>query len=84
MSCRQTQNLWWWLYRYGLRKTLKQKPWRGGYFWEDSFWTHFYRILGCRHKPSWIEDERKWYCFCCHTNLPEIKEIGGSTRKGKE
>lgn len=74
MAQRQNQNLWWWLYRYGIKGTLKQKVWRGGYFWEDTFWIHFYRIMRCKHSnSSWVKDEQKWYCFRCHTDLPEIK-----------
>lgn len=81
---RQTANLWWYLFgfythykpwRWRFPEFIKSKLWTSSYFWQDSFLTHWNRMLGCKltkHKTQIIYDDndvKREFCFKCYRNV---------------
>lgn len=77
MSCsREGANVWRWLFSIKYRKYRQsfKRLINNPYFWQDSFWTYWNRLIGCRfrHKdihPDCHDDrkpEGKGFCFACY------------------
>lgn len=77
MGCgRENANIWRWLFGVKFRKY--RRPFRqlikSPYFWQDSFWTYWNRLIGCRFNHKDIHEgchdesktEGKGYCFACY------------------
>ena len=77
--CRENQNIWWYFF---IRRTpirfMRRKPWKSGYFWQDSFWKYWNKLIGCKihgHKnithfkegEGCTKNEAHWYCFNCQS-----------------
>lgn len=77
MACRESADLFWWIGRYGIGDALKSKLWRRPYFWQDTFWMRFNRVIGCRlghrHVDTVYNQETgvydRPYCFACKRNV---------------
>lgn len=75
--CRENQNIWWHVFKKRAPiRFIRRKMWQGRYFWQDSFWKYFNRLIGCRlfgHKEigyfkegdGCTKHEAHWYCFNC-------------------
>ncbi len=79
--CRQNQNIWrqvfaFWKPFWHPVHFLKFGLWRGSYFWQDSFWQYWNKLIGCkihghRHITYFKEgdgcsrNEAHWYCYNC-------------------
>jgi hypothetical protein len=55
---------------------VRGKKWRSGYLWQDSFLTHFNRLLGCslfghREVKKLVGDNMKKgdFCFNCYRDV---------------
>lgn len=80
MGCgRENANIWTWLFGIKYRKYRQsfRRLIRSHYFWQDSFWTYWNRLIGCRfaHKNiQYIEDDysgkyNKKFCFACYRKI---------------
>ncbi len=78
---RQTQNVWFYLQNRMFGYFLSTKLYRGFYFWEDSFITPFYQLIGCRlfghrntkwHKHEPLLGLSCLFCWNCQTRLLEV------------
>jgi len=70
-TCRGTANIWFYLKRLEFRWVIKSL--RNEYFWQDSFWTYWNRLIGCRilgHRKIYKKlDEDGDFCFNCYRNV---------------
>ena len=67
--CRQNANIFWWLFKHPIWFLSKWKVvLTGGYLMQDSFYTHWNRIFGCREKHK-KPDNNENFCFACYREL---------------
>ncbi len=80
MGCdRENANIWWHLFRsprFFKRKyrTPLKKIVRSPYFWQDSFFTHWNRWIGCRKQHKRLQNlgcGEGWFCFACYRSVKE-------------
>lgn len=75
MCQRQNCSIWWWFFnKHGSpRNFFKNKIWKNGYFWHDSFGCYFNRWIKCKlfdHRNVSCIDKKAngdlvLYCFDC-------------------
>lgn len=78
MGSRMNCDLFWWLKKYGVKKTIKQKLWKHSHFWGDSFYKRFYKYIWCKlfghQKGKFTHNDNtgnydKPYCFRCQQDI---------------
>ena len=74
----------------GIKKVIERRLWRSSYFWQDSFVTHWNRLVGCRllgHRKVenvGFTDEPELTCFNCHRKLGQDEEKISSKKSHKD
>ncbi len=76
---RDGMDLFFWLKKRGIKKTIENKIWNKNYFWQDTVITRWNRLIGCKfgHKNiNYIEDDNgnlngRKFCFACYRDIKE-------------
>jgi hypothetical protein len=72
MKMRQTANFFWYLFTGRIQWFFHDKLWKSDYFWQDTIFTRFNRLIGCRifgHKiRSGVNKQGDLtpFCFRCY------------------
>ena len=82
-TCRENADVFYYLFkrypsgRWMGRKLLTKHFWKSPYLWQDSFWTYFNRLIGCRLGHGNIQEIDKdngkigKFCFNCYREVVE-------------
>ncbi len=70
-------DLFFWVRKYGIKKTISKRIWKRPYFLQDTVLTRWNRLIGCRqgHKRiEYIENDStgridKQFCFACYREV---------------